>query len=92
MQADRHSGYVASRELTQVPRPRGEGSGAIGGHNPPTSLPESWCMNQCDATVKGWQIGSGPTEGTCKTLTAKLKGSGMRWDDKNAEASWPSRL
>lgn len=49
-------------------------------------------MNQCDATVKGWQIGSGPTEGTCKTLTAKLKGSGMRWDDKNAEASWPSRL
>jgi hypothetical protein len=35
---------------------------------------------------KGWQIGSGPTEATCKTLTARLKGSGMRWDTDNAEA------
>ena len=35
---------------------------------------------------KGWQIGSGPTEATCKTLTARLKGSGMRWDGDNAEA------
>jgi hypothetical protein len=34
----------------------------------------------------GWQIGSGPTEATCKTLTARLKGSGMRWDADNAEA------
>ncbi len=34
---------------------------------------------------KGWQIGSGPTEATCKTLTARLKGSGMRWDTINAE-------
>jgi hypothetical protein len=36
--------------------------------------------------AKGWQIGSGPTEATCKTLTARLKGSGMRWDAENAEA------
>jgi len=36
--------------------------------------------------AKGWQIGSGPTEATCKTLTARLKGSGMRWDANNAEA------
>ena len=35
---------------------------------------------------KDWQIGSGPTEATCKTLTARLKGSGMRWDPGNAEA------
>jgi hypothetical protein len=35
---------------------------------------------------KEWQIGSGPTEATCKTLTARLKGSGMRWDGDNAEA------
>jgi hypothetical protein len=35
---------------------------------------------------KGWQIGSGPTEATCKTLTARLKGSGMRWDGDNAES------
>jgi hypothetical protein len=36
--------------------------------------------------ANGWQIGSGPTEATCKTLTARLKGSGMRWDPSNAEA------
>lgn len=36
--------------------------------------------------TKGWQIGSGPTEATCKTLTARLKGSGMRWDAQNAES------
>jgi hypothetical protein len=36
--------------------------------------------------ARGWQIGSGPTEATCKTLTARLKGSGMRWDAANAEA------
>jgi hypothetical protein len=36
--------------------------------------------------TQGWQIGSGPTEATCKTLTARLKGSGMRWDADNAEA------
>jgi hypothetical protein len=36
--------------------------------------------------AQGWQIGSGPTEATCKTLTARLKGSGMRWDAANAEA------
>lgn len=36
--------------------------------------------------AKGWQIGSGPTESCCKTLTQRLKGSGMRWDVDNAEA------
>jgi hypothetical protein len=36
--------------------------------------------------VHGWQIGSGPTEATCKTLTARLKGSGMRWNANNAES------
>lgn len=28
----------------------------------------------------GWQIGNGPTESTCKTLTSRPKGSGIRWD------------
>ena len=36
--------------------------------------------------AQGWAIGSGPTEAFCKTLTARLKGSGMRWDRPNAEA------
>jgi hypothetical protein len=35
---------------------------------------------------RGWQIGSGPTEASCKTATARLKRSGMRWDRDNAEA------
>jgi hypothetical protein len=34
----------------------------------------------------GRQIGSGPTESMCKATTARLKGSGMRWDGDNAEA------
>lgn len=36
--------------------------------------------------AKGWQIGSGAFEATCKTLTARAKGSGMRWDGDDAEA------
>jgi hypothetical protein len=36
--------------------------------------------------AKGWSIGSGPAESCCKTLTKRLKGSGMRWDADNAEA------
>ncbi len=36
--------------------------------------------------AKGWQIGSGPTEATCRTLTERVKGPGMRWDPPNAEA------
>ena len=34
----------------------------------------------------GYEIGSGPTEAFCKTLTLRLKGPGMRWDKVNAEA------
>ena len=34
----------------------------------------------------GYEIGSGPTEAFCKTLTGRLKGQGMRWDKPNAEA------
>ena len=35
--------------------------------------------------AQGYEIGSGPTEAFCKTLTARLKGPGMRWDKPNAE-------
>lgn len=34
----------------------------------------------------GFDLGSGPTEALCKTLTARLKGRGRRWDRPNAEA------
>ncbi len=33
-----------------------------------------------------YDIGSGPTESFCGCLTKRLKGSGMRWDEDNAEA------
>ena len=33
----------------------------------------------------GYDIGSGPTEAFCKTLTSRLKGPGMRWDKPHAE-------
>jgi hypothetical protein len=36
--------------------------------------------------ARGWDIGSGVTEAFCKTLTTRLKGCGMRWNVRNAEA------
>jgi len=35
----------------------------------------------------GFDLGSGSTEAFCKTLTARLKGSVMRWDSPNAEVA-----
>ena len=43
-------------------------------------------MDYAACRAKGWDIGSGPTESLCKTMTARLKGSGMRWDPPNAQA------
>ena len=34
----------------------------------------------------GRQIGSGPTESMCKSLSRRMKGIGMRWRAKNAES------
>ena len=42
-------------------------------------------LNYPQFKSKGYDIGSGPTEAHCKTLTARLKGPGMRWDRANAE-------
>jgi hypothetical protein len=43
-------------------------------------------LNYTEFRAKGYEIGSVPTESFCKTLTIRLKGSGMRWDKPNAEA------
>lgn len=34
----------------------------------------------------GYDIGSGPTESMCKSLSRRMKGIGMRWTTRNAEA------
>ena len=34
----------------------------------------------------GFDIGSGPTESMCKSLSRRMKGIGMRWTAKNAES------
>ncbi len=34
----------------------------------------------------GYDCGSGPTESFCGTLTQRLKGRGMHWDNDNAES------
>jgi hypothetical protein len=34
----------------------------------------------------GYDIGSGPTESMCKSLSRRMKGIGMRWTARNAEA------
>jgi hypothetical protein len=34
----------------------------------------------------GYDIGSGPTESMCKSLSRRMKGIGMRWKSENAEA------
>ena len=35
---------------------------------------------------RGYDCGSGPTESQCGTLTARVKGPGMRWDSDNVES------
>ena len=35
---------------------------------------------------QGYDCGSGPTESQCGSLTARVKGSGMRWDNDNVES------
>lgn len=39
-----------------------------------------------DFCAAGYDIGSGPTESMCKSLSRRMKGIGMRWTGRNAEA------
>jgi hypothetical protein len=43
-------------------------------------------IRYAESRANGWDIGSGPTESLCKSLTRRLKGAGMRWDPAGADA------
>jgi hypothetical protein len=40
-------------------------------------------LGYAEALEAGWDIGSGPTEASCKTLTLRTKRPGMKWDADN---------
>jgi hypothetical protein len=46
---------------------------------------ERWEMlDYVTALARGWDIGSGPTEALCKSLTLRLKRPGVKWDARHA--------
>jgi hypothetical protein len=82
----KHQGYEAGWQQLALWRAglrRGQRRAADGLRNYVSERREMIAYPEFQA--RDWQIGSGPTEATCKTLTARLKGSGMRWDGDNAE-------
>ena len=40
--------------------------------------------------ARGWDIGSGPTESLCKTMARRLKGPGMRWEERRGRRGPPT--
>lgn len=87
LHAFQHQGYDAAWEklVTWRCRWRGRKRGAADGLLNYVSERRAMILYP-EFAAKGWQIGSGPTESCCKTLTQRLKGSGMRWNANNAEA------
>ena len=43
-------------------------------------------VNYASFRQTGLDIGSGPTESMCKSLSRRMKGIGMRWTPRNAES------
>jgi hypothetical protein len=43
-------------------------------------------VNYATFRAAGYDVGSGPTESMCKSLSRRMKGIGMRWTGKNAES------
>lgn len=43
-------------------------------------------LHYADYRAAGLDVGSGPTESMCKSLSRRMKGIGMRWTPANAEA------
>ena len=87
LHAFKHDGYAAAWEKLVTWRCKWRGAKRAAADGLMNDVSERRAMILYpEFTKKGWQIGSGPTESCCKTLTQRLKGSGMRWDADNAEA------
>lgn len=43
-------------------------------------------IRYAESRARGWDLGSGPTESLCKSMSRRLKGPGMRWDPAGADA------
>jgi hypothetical protein len=87
LHAFKHDGYAVAWEKLVTWRCQWQGAGRVAADTLLNYVSERREMIQYpEFAAKGWQIGSGPTESCCKTLTQRLKGSGMRWDADNAEA------
>lgn len=83
----KHEGYDAAREKLVTWRCQWRGAKRVAADGLLNYVSDRREMIRYpEFAAKGWQIGSGPTESCCKTLTQRLKGSGMRWDADNAEA------
>lgn len=83
----KHDGYEALRErLTSWRSALAEGHHAAADRLIHYITDRRAMLDYPQYVERGWQIGSGPTEAMCKTTTARIKGSGKRWDADNAEA------
>ncbi len=83
----KHEGYAALRDALVAWRESLRGARKRAAETLLGSVTDRREMVEYPAyQAAGRQIGSGPTESMCKTTTARLKGSGMRWDGDNAEA------
>lgn len=83
----KHEGYEAAWETAVGQRQRAKKSGRAAVDRLLGYMAQRREMIRYPEFLKrGWQIGSGPIEAQCKTTTARVKGSGKRWDGPNAEA------
>lgn len=72
---------VTTRSTTRAPTKRAALDDLMG-----YLLPRKHKVDYASFTAAGYDIGSGPTESTCKSLSRRMKGIGMRWTAKNAES------
>jgi hypothetical protein len=83
----KHEGYWPAWQMASDCRAAAVGSGRASVDRLLSYMAERREMIRYPEFVaRGWQIGSGPIEAQCKTTTARVKGSGKRWDAANAEA------